>query len=52
MEAVETRVDTMEAIWALKFTAMEERMQLMDTIMMKNTISLSHIANKLNCAKD
>jgi hypothetical protein len=41
----------MEATWALKFAAMEERMQEMDTIIMKNTISFGHIANKLNYVK-
>ncbi|KAG2738341.1 hypothetical protein P692DRAFT_201812167 [Suillus brevipes Sb2] len=48
VEAVETKVDTLEAAWAMKFALMETKMQEMSTTTMKNTVSLGHIANKLN----
>ncbi|KAG2742511.1 hypothetical protein P692DRAFT_20748284, partial [Suillus brevipes Sb2] len=48
VEAVETKVDTLETAWVVKFALMETKMQEMSTTTMKNTISLGHIANKLN----
>lgn len=48
VEAVETKVDTLEAAWAVKFALMETKMREMSTATMKNTVSLGHIANKLN----
>ncbi|KAG2748632.1 hypothetical protein P692DRAFT_20874385, partial [Suillus brevipes Sb2] len=48
VEAVETKVDTLEVAWAVKFALMETKMREMSTATMKNTVSLGHIANKLN----
>ncbi|KAG2737978.1 hypothetical protein P692DRAFT_20883024, partial [Suillus brevipes Sb2] len=48
VEAVEAKVDTLEAAWAVKFALMETKMREMNTATMKNTVSLGHIANKLN----
>jgi hypothetical protein len=38
----------MEERWEMKFAALDERLRQMNMKTMGNTISLSHMANKMN----
>ncbi|KAG1762679.1 hypothetical protein EV702DRAFT_1052293 [Suillus placidus] len=48
VEAVETWVNSMEEKLAMKFAAIDEKIRVMDLMTINNTISLSHMANKMS----
>lgn len=48
VDAVEARVNSMEERWEMKLAALDEKLRQMDMKTMSNTISLGHMANKVN----
>ncbi|KIK32367.1 hypothetical protein CY34DRAFT_19100 [Suillus luteus UH-Slu-Lm8-n1] len=48
VDAVEAQVNSMEERWEMKLAALDEKLRQMDMKTMSNTISLGHMANKVN----